>query len=365
MLDSTEMSSFAAAADAYRPAHAVRSAWIESPSFDLLFFVFAPLLTVPILLGVYLHIPWLANGGGIALSFVHYVSSYTFYFWNENKAYYRSRWIAFLVGPVVLAAIVFGLLIFHVPYFLQLTLFFWNTFHVARQNCGILSIYRHRAGVVDPTERNRANLAILSVSGFLALWNIDTHTEVARVLGAVSRYMSSTLLIAAGAIAVFAIVRLGIGLTKRFSRQAPLGLAEGLFLAGSLLFFWPYLVVRDSNVATFVMLQPHYIQYLALVWLLHRRKFGSVAKNGAPAWLRGLSGSLGLLVGTLLLMGFSFYAFYRLSYHFHQAVYFDRIYLLIAFEHFYIDGLVWSFKQRHIRNTVAPYLLNKPATAAA
>ena len=72
---------------------------------------------------------------------------------------------------------------FEVPYIVQVVLLGWNTWHVSRQNCGILSIYRSRAGVSNLEQKNAANNAILSVSCFLATWNIESHNEVMGFFG--------------------------------------------------------------------------------------------------------------------------------------------------------------------------------------
>ena len=36
------------------------------------------------------------------LAFAHYVSSFTFYLWDENRARHRTRWVAFFAGPVLI-----------------------------------------------------------------------------------------------------------------------------------------------------------------------------------------------------------------------------------------------------------------------
>ncbi len=216
----------------------------------------------------------------MTLAFAHYFSTVSFFFWNENREYHRARWLAFAGGPVLITIVYFMLLGFDVPYVVQFVLFFWNTIHVSRQNCGILSIYRNKAGVKDPgmAQRHAANRAIISVSLFLAVWNIDTHKEVSALFGIVSGDLNLYVKIATGALAAICLLQLGLRLVQR---KEMLGLPETLFLASSLAFFWPYLFIRSSEVATFAMLLPHYVQYMALVWLLHRRKFGDVQRRCA------------------------------------------------------------------------------------
>jgi hypothetical protein len=333
------------------------AAWIHSPGFDFLLLIAAPLVTIPIFAGIYLRIPFLAIGCAFALAFSHYMSTMAFYFWKDNREYHRSRWLAFFAGPLILA-VIYGLLIgFEVPYIVQVVLLGWNTWHVSRQNCGILSIYRSRAGVSNLVQKNAANNAILSVSCFLAVWNIESHREVMGFFGWFSTELSWIIKVVLGAVAAFFVVQLAVALVRR---KEPLGLAEGLFLVAGLGFFYPYLFIRDSNIATLAMLLPHYVQYLALVWLLHRRKFGA-ASEGAPVILRQISSRLVYLIPALIAVGFPIYYIWGYMVSAGQEWWFGAIYVLIAFEHYYLDGLIWSFRRPHVRETMLPFLLRRPA----
>ena len=338
-----------------------RAGWIESAGFDTFLLIFAPLATLPIIAGLYWKIPILAIGGGLVLAFAHYSSTLAFYFWDENRDYYRSRWLAFYAGPVILGALYVMLLSFQVPYVIQFILFFWNTWHVARQNCGILSIYRQRSGVSDPAQREAANYAIITASTFLAVWNIETHPEVAALFGLVSADLTGLVKVGAGTVAGIFACRLALSLVRR---KEPIGLPEGLFLASSVGFFYPYLFIRNSEVATFAMLLPHYVQYMALVWLLHRRKFGG-ATQGAPIALLRVSSKLVLLIPLLFGVGASFYLMKDFFDSRGFQWWFESLYLLIALTHFYLDGLIWSFKRPHVRQTIGSFLLRRPAGAAA
>ncbi len=335
--------------------------WIVSPAFDVFLLIFAPLATLPIMAGLYFRIPILAIGGGMTLAFAHYSSSLSFYFWDENRDYHRKRWLAFFAGPVLLGAAYILLLGLRVPYVIQFVLFFWNTWHVSRQNCGVLSLYRTRAGASDPVQKSAANRAIIAVSLFLAVWNIQTHKEVAALFGLAS-FADLTLLVKIGTAlaAVFFCGQLAIAMVRR---KEKLGLPEGLFLASSLVFFYPYIFIHNSEVATFAMLLPHYVQYMALVWLLHRRKFGG-ARQGTNLALRGISSRLYLLIPVLAAVGGSFYLLNNYSNAHGYRYWFESLYLFIAFEHFYLDGLIWSFRQPHVRQTILPFLVRRPDAAA-
>ena len=251
------------------PAHH----WIQSPAFDLFFFIAAPLVMLPVTMGAL----WWSNAFallGFVMAFAHYVSSFTFYLWDENQERHRTRWLAFFGGPVLITVTFCALVLLKVPLIVQVILFFWNTVHVARQSCGILSVYRHRAGVFDPAQKTAANGAILAVSLWLCLWNIETHMEVRAVAGG----------------RVAAPARPAVGGRRRAGPAGPRPRAARLLRRGPApgrrprCPSWPcsppasrsstpYLWIADSARATFAMLLPHYLQYLGLVWLLHRRKF--------------------------------------------------------------------------------------------
>lgn len=330
--------------------------WIESAGFDFAFFILSPLLVLPAVLAVIFRVPH-AMTVGLLLAFPHYFSSATFYFWDERREYHKSRWMAFYAGPLIVAACYILLVYYRIPLIVQFVLFFWNTFHVARQNCGILSIYRHRAGISDRLQRDAPNLAILATSAWLALWNISTHHEVYPLLLRVHPKFPQFVWAVAGALALFAVGRLAYALWKRYRDGQRLGLPEGAFLATSLLLFYPYLIISDSATATFCMLLPHYVQYLGIVWMLHRRKFREVQGSAPQQTLARLSTNLKLLVPALASIGIVFWAAASLS---RRTGYFDQfeiVYLFVAFEHFYLDGIFWALKRREIRDSLVPYLM--------
>ena len=196
----------------------VRSAappgWIQSAPFDLAFFILAPLLTLPLVLGA-LHLHNAFALVGFVLAFAHYLSSFSFYFWDENQERHRQRWMAFFGGPVLITVVFWVLVTYRVPLVIQFILFFWNAVHVARQSCGILSIYRHRAGVFGTEHKTAANTAVLAVSLWLCLWNIETHAEVEPVLQAVSPRLPLVLWAGTGALALAAVGRALAGFRRR------------------------------------------------------------------------------------------------------------------------------------------------------
>jgi len=159
-----------------------------------------------------------------------------------------------------------------------------------------------------------------------------------------------------GVVACAALLRLGVALWRRtLAGQAPRGPELGV-LATGLLLFHPYLWFPDTMGATFAMLAPHYVQYLGLLWLLHRRKFPVAAGSTAQRVLCRLSANTVLLCVVLLAASLPFLlgrgAMGRLGWSYQ----FSMLYILLALLHFYLDSLFWAFKQPHVRATIAPYL---------
>ena len=339
-------------------------AWIQSAPFDLAFFILVPLLTLPLVLGA-LHLHNAFALVGFVLAFAHYLSSFSFYAWDENQERHRQRWMAFFGGPVLITVVFWVLVTYRVPLVIQFVLFFWNAVHVARQSCGVLSIYRHRAGVHGTEHKTSANGAVLAVSLWLCLWNIETHAEVEPVLRAVSPRLPLVLWAGTGAIALGAVGRALAGFRRRAREGCGPRLPElGAFATG-LVLFHPYLWIPDSARATFAMLLPHYVQYLALIWLLHRRKFTEPTGSRAQAWLQRVSARNALLLPALLTAGLGFFAAKELLTRMGHLAFFEACYLLLAFLHFYADGLFWAFRDPHVRRSLGPYLLRGSPAAAA
>jgi hypothetical protein len=339
-----------------------RAAWIESPAFDLAFLLLAPLVALPVIGASLLGITT-ATLVAFALAFAHYLSSFSFFFWDENQPRHRARWAAFYLGPLTIVAVFWGLVLLRVPLVIPFVLFFWNTYHVALQSCGIASLYRHRSGVGDPRQKPIVNAAILCTALALALANIETHDEVRPVLLAVWGLLPVALKAASAGVAAFAVARLVLALRDRARRGEGAGGPELAALVTAVAMFHPYLWARSSEAATFAMLIPHYIQYLGLVWLLHRRKFKERSGSRPQLALQRLAASTPLLVAVLAACGLGFlgakHVFARLG----QQASFEALYLLLAFVHFYLDGLFWAFRDPHVRRTIGPYLTGAPAAA--
>ena len=352
--------------DVVRPAPLPRTAplrlWIQSPAFDLTFFILSPLISLPVLIIAPEGYSLLALTFGALLGAPHYLSTFVFFFWEENRSQHRAQWAVFFGGPLLIVSTLVLAAVFRVPYIIQVTIYLWNTFHVARQSCGILSIYRHHAGVTDPGVKSVINGAVMSTSVAMAFWNIAWYPTLHRFLSIAWGRLPQAVAVLTAAAAVLALARLGVSLASRCRGDNPPRIPELAFLATSLLLFHPYLWIPDANRATLGMLLGHFVQYLGIVWLVHRRKFGSVARSSSRTWLARLSTSVPLLLLAILTAGGLFLAGQLISDRTRllQAM-FEGGYLSLALVHFYLDGLFWAFRRPEVRQRLGPYLVGARA----
>lgn len=339
--------------------------WIQSASYDLGFFTLSPLLGLGVLLMAPTGPSWAVVLVGTVLAIPHYMSTYTFYFWDENRAYHRKRWIAFFLGPALVVLALTALMAAGRMDFLLFALYSWNAFHIARQSCGVLSIYRHRGGVTANEHKTLANNAILAAAGCCALWNFRWDTPVNRFLSSLIPDLPRLLWIAFAAAAVLALARLGFSFVQRRQEGQPPRLPEIGCLVSSLLLFLPYLWIRDWDRATFGILTGHFVQYLGLVWLVHRRRFRDQSGSRGQRWLARVSGDLRILAACCVASGVAFMLLQRVLSRLPWPTAYTWVAGTVSFLHFYLDGLFWAFKRPQVRRTLGPYLASGPSPVTA
>jgi len=329
--------------------------WIQSPLYDLGLFVLSPVAGT-------LAVLWALNlrGGAAVIATVtfllaipHYMSSFSFFLGDDNRQYYRRHTALFYGGPVVIAATVLLLRGSGVHTPVLVTMFVWNIYHVSQQSHGILSIYRRLNGG-PPTERSVARLAILSVNATMAFWHVDRFTPLYRVLAAVHPMLPWLLPVLILPIAVSAV---GVLAFRMLRRRRAVSVPEGAFLTTSLLLFHPYLWVEDSGLATMGMLLGHFVQYLAIVWLLNHRKYAEPSGSVAQRVLAHMSANPLSVGATIAGVGFAIFLGERATAWLGAPMLYIIAWNALSLIHFYLDGLVWAFRNPFVRQSIGPYLM--------
>ncbi len=327
--------------------------WIQSPLFDLSLFTFSPLA------GLLVVLPALASAKGIyvwiaatyLIAIPHYVSSFSFYMGDANLAYYRTRRLAFFAGPVLILIAVMALRLTKIDAAVQCTLYVWNIYHVSMQSAGILSIYRRLNGGLL-SESRFARVAILGVNATLAFFHIDRFPPIYQNL---MRIHFPVWALRPAFLSVATIALLGY-LNCLRHRARRMRAPELTFLLSSLLLFHTYLWVRDSDLATFGMLMGHFVQYLGIVWLLNRRKYFAAEGSGRQRLLSSISTRTPLLLLALVSVGSIFYLARGASAWLGIPVSYIILWNSLALIHFYLDGLIWAFKDPFVRQSIGPFL---------
>jgi hypothetical protein len=282
------------------------------------------------------------------------MSTYTFYLGDDNLRYYRSRRLAFYGGPVAICLAVIVLWVLRFPPVIQAAVFIWNVWHVARQNGGILALYR-RLNKGSHEEHLPAHTALLGISAGMALWNISRYEPIGRPLAALHPQAAHALSIGCFCVGTWALIVLARRLTVPARHVA---WQEVGFLASGLLMFHPYLWVRDYTLATLGMLMGHFVQYLAIVWLLHRRKYAPIQSGSFAQRLLERVSSRYVLIGAFFAASGLFFV---AANHMTAALGVPSVYTVswfaFTFIHFYLDGLIWAFRTPFVRESVGAYLM--------
>jgi hypothetical protein len=123
-----------------------------------------------------------------------------------------------------------------------------------------------------------------------------------------------------------------------------------------LLLFHPFIWVRELNIATYGMLIGHFLQYLGMVWLLNRRKYSMADGSQRQKLLSSVSRSTPTLLLSLASVGLLFYLVLRSTAWLGIPITYSILWNSLALVHFYVDGLVWGFKDPFVRKSLGPYL---------
>jgi len=329
--------------------------WIQSPAFDLACFTLSPLVGLIIALAAIAHPSGFKLG--IAASFIlgvpHYLATFTFYLGDENRAHYFGRPLAFIAAPLVIFATVLGLRLVHLDQPVIITMFVWNIWHVSLQSAGILAIYRRLHGGADD-EKTVAKVALFSTAGAMSFWLPTTFPPIYNLMESWFHGAYRLLSIGFGTVAAVALVLLTVRIARRSRRVS---FAEGTFLFSSILLFHPFLWIADGLQSTLAMLSGHFIQYLAIVWLLNQRKYGS-APGSTVQRLMGNVSSRPLLVYVVIVgTGVTAWLMSRVA----AAAGVPMAYVIglnsLALIHFYLDGRIWAFRQPFVRQTIGQTLI--------
>lgn len=337
-----------------------RSAWIASPGFDLAFFCLSPLVGLAVVM-LSLTLPYgtaIMVAASFLLGMPHYVASFTFYLSDDSRAHYLGRPLAFVAAPLLIVAAVAAFRIDGRATPVILAMFVWNVWHVSMQSAGILGLYRGLNGG-SGAERRVAKVALLCVAASMTLWQPGTFPPLHDLLESIQ---PGTYRLLWSGFTVAGVATTGLLLARMWRRPNRIAASEAAFLATSLLLFHPYLWVKDGNLATIGMLCGHFLQYLAIVWLVHHRKHaGAATGSRMQRSLRLLSRNATRWGLWVVATGLAVYGMTQVLGQSYLPVAAVILINSLALVHFWLDGHIWAFSEPFVRTSIGTHLVRGPA----
>lgn len=267
----------------------------------------------------------------------HFASTWLFFFDKENWNWLKKNYYNLIFIPLYVISLSF-LIWFINPALIIIFHYLASGWHVTKQSVGILKIYR-------VTNKYYQNLIyIISFTSLaIGLKNPGIFADVLKnntnLISSISFliYLSIIILASRGK------------LNNQIKNLMPL--LTGVYIYLPLLFF------KNLSVATAVGVGMHWCQYLAIIWSTYLRKSRTITnKKNKFNILRNL---LFIFIYSLAM---TFFALRGMPDFASEKSNYSIIYLIpILFQlyHFYIDGFIWKFSDKHIANSIKPYIFSK------
>lgn len=353
------MSTTLTAAESTRAAApAAAPGWIIAPAWDLLFFVLTPALIVPAVLGLQrVFSPqqiWL-----VVISFLsmgHHLPGFLRAY-GDRELRGRFFWRLLLAPPLVFtAAWWFERQHLHG---LRVLVLLWAIWHGLMQTYGFLRIYDVKRGIKD------AWGARLDFAACVAVFALGTVFSQARMYGLVDAFFQSggpvfdaRLIVGlqwtVGVAAVVILNAYVVHLTQRLMRKEAVSLNKQLLVLSTAGIWWFTGAINDTLIGVAMFEIYHAVQYLAIVWVFHRRSIDRVAAG--PGAMAAFFRRRGLLIGAYLglIAAFGCVRFFSTSITEQSlAQVFAALLVTSTVMHYYFDGFIWKVREKSNQEQLA------------
>ena len=343
-----------------------KNEWVIDKKFDLIFFLcpislgllyFLSLMLAPTHALLITAIVW------VVFAQTHFGSTWFIFFDKRNREYYSKHPLIYYVGPVL---IFFGTLAFgyYNQTMLVILIAIVSLYHVAKQNTGILQLYRMRNNEKEKIIRKVENFTIFAWTLFFGAFGaLHIPYFVAAFGPLLPAAVAAQWSFFGGAVA--GTVWILVQYAKREHNSFP----KTVFLLTSILMYSPYLYastvlvnIYQMEIATLTSLIAHYMQYIGLVWLINVNKYSGESDYGKQNhFMHVLSGSYWYIGGAIVLYAAAMAAL-RWGVSPTHPILFSLVPNVVSglmMIHFYIDSFIWKFRNPFVRETVLPFI--KPA----
>ncbi len=268
----------------------------------------------------------------------HFASTWLFFFDKENWQWIKENSYKFIFLPFYLVlAIVFiwkfnnGLvLVFH---------YIASGWHVTRQSIGILKLSKNNNFITS--------FLIYGISFFCLGIGL---TKPGILSLSLSGNSSNLILFSLMFLYIFSIFKVTDGSRRFYS-----------FLTGISIYL-PLLFIDNLAIATALGVGMHWCQYLALMWSIKIRKINLINKDISKSDFNfGNTFKINLIfviIYSFLMTSLAYFGMPNQKYNDGNYSILYLIPILFQLYHFYVDGFIWQFSNKHIKKSVGSYIFS-------
>lgn len=331
--------------------------WLLGKRVDVLFFYF------PILIGVFCYLVFNDPNNSIFLGVLianafgagplHFGATWFAYFDKKNLGHYwgdkRKRAVFFLMPAIIVALTMIGVVVSR-----PLIVFIWQVWsiqHLVQQNVGILLLYHRPNGGEAVASRaiEAKSLQLAAIFFYLVFF----HRVMLGPLSFVLVDVVTILSLLATIVAVYLYIA---QLIRQLQQGRYLNVPAFLFWIFSLFCLAPLAYLGQHYADGFMIpLTVHWFQYIAINYLLVKRKYTTAAVSNLPG-----SHPVVLFASVCLVMLLVMFALDVLRRMWlpqtimHTAA--EGLLMSIALTHYYLDAFLWRFRDPFQRENVLPYV---------
>lgn len=282
---------------------------------------------------------------------MHQGPTWFFYLDKKNRAHWLEDWkrgLIYFAGP----PLVFGLSVlgaFYAPGLNFLVTTSWGIQHFVQQNFGILMLYHNKGTAEALPPRNLMLRSLWAPAFFFSafyVWRL--------IFKSAPVWQAHAILAVIG---IWALVEIFVylkELRRQVAQGAKINVPAFLFWALSVIYFAPFALLAVDETTAFVIPGTlHWVQYIALNWMLVRFKYVEERKADLPP---------GNPVFLMILVSLIFYGLWLAVV---AAKYGDTSHvklmngLLIGMSnvHYYQDAFLWRFREKFQRESILPYIM--------
>jgi hypothetical protein len=336
-------------------AHHEPQRYIISPAVDLTLFVFVTLVTiVPWLLSDRLGVSGWSILVGVALfNGPHLISTWTRVYLPRRERFRRP--LHYWIMPGLLATFAIGCVAERGlgPVYLRTVIFYWASWHFVAQAYGILRIYQRKHGVIGTTLARLEKAILFMVCLFCVMRRVFTGPWDLFGVPIIHPHLYAWQVNGLGALTVVVAI---VYLWRLFARPQPF-VRPLLVACTGFGFAMPFCVIKNGTAAFAAAALWHAIQYIGIVWQYNRTRYHGkrdpdarliswVSQPGRSLAYVGIIAACAAGVYTVAIVASTIVGW-------SLAEMSLALWTALTLGHYYLDGVIWKFKQYDLEILVA------------